>query len=165
MSPGDTVVPEYARGVVDTPPHSNQCGGNHIESAWPLINKESHCYIHVHVFAHADYVTDDTSVITSHCTLQLRDMAPQPKLLWFIGWYIIHHPCSCNKLLPSTHNQLREEYLYSVTTCIPTHLNLVHCYPYTYVQYQLQARIWMMKLPYHPSDSVWLGGTRLFVQD
>jgi len=32
MSPGDTVALEYARGVVDTPPHSNRCGGNHIES-------------------------------------------------------------------------------------------------------------------------------------
>jgi len=84
------------RGVVDTPPHLNPCGGNHIKSAWPLINKESHCYFHMHVFACADYVTDDTHIVASHCTLQLRDTTPQLKLLWFIGWYIIHHPCSCN---------------------------------------------------------------------
>jgi len=37
------------RGVVDTLPHSSPCGGNHIKSVWPLINKELHCYIHTHV--------------------------------------------------------------------------------------------------------------------
>jgi len=41
------------RGVVNTPPHSIWCGGNHIESTWPLINKESYCYIHMHVGTHA----------------------------------------------------------------------------------------------------------------
>ena len=150
----------YLPGLLQGIPlwRSTQGGGWHtpsLESMWPLINKELCCYFHMHVFACADYVTDDTHIVASHCTLQLRDTAPQLKLLWFIGWYIIHHPCSCNKLLPSAHEQLRKEELYSVTTCIPTHHNLVHCYPYAHVQYQLQARRWMMKLPYHPSDSVW----------
>jgi len=78
ITPGDTVTLDYARGVVDTPLHLTPCGGNHTESVWPLINKESHCYFHMHVFACADYVTDNPHIVAS---LQLRDTAPQLELL------------------------------------------------------------------------------------
>jgi len=81
------------KGVVDTSPHLNQCGGNHTESAWPLINKESHCYFHVHVFACADYVM-------THVSSHLYSWGTWPPNLNYyyklLGWYIIHHPCSCN---------------------------------------------------------------------
>jgi hypothetical protein len=53
-------------------------------------------------------MTDNTGVVMSNQTLQLRDTAPQLELLQPNGWYVVHHPCSWNQLLTSTATPVRQ---------------------------------------------------------